>query len=172
MKNTISIEKAIDLAFAYPEKNICYTYSCICLFAMKNETVYIPVYGSNASTWELSLKEDAQDFLLTDNDGTIWFPVFTNPSKFKKTDNSIQLLPAGLRTILLYVCSLNHANGLVFNPFSLRMLLPKKIKKYFYRLSSKQNLIYLLYWIPPLPHHLVYDIIINSIIPYGRMRER
>ena len=52
MKNTISIEKAIDLAFAYPEKNICYTYSCICLFALKNETVYIPVYGSNASTWE------------------------------------------------------------------------------------------------------------------------
>lgn len=129
MKNTISIEKAIDLAFAYPEKNICYTYSCICLFAMKNETVYIPVYGSNASTWELSLKEDAQDFLLTDNDGTIWFPAFTNPSKFKKNDNSIQLLPAGLRTILLYVCSLNHANGLVFNPYSLRLLLPKKMIK-------------------------------------------
>ena len=129
MNNTLSIEKAIDHAFANPKKNIFVTYSCISLFAMKNETVFVPVYGSTASTWELSLKEDAQDFLLTDMDGTIWFPVFTDSSKFRTTDNSIHLMPAGLRAILVYVCSLNHANGLVFNPYSLRMLLPKKIIK-------------------------------------------
>jgi len=129
MKSTLSIETAIDHAFANPKKNIFDTYSCIGFFAMKDETVFVPVFGSTASTWELSLKEEAQDFLLTDMDGTIWFPVFTDSSKFKKTDNSIHLMPAGLRTILVYVCSLNHANGLVFNPYSLRMLLPKKIIK-------------------------------------------
>ena len=89
MKSTLSIEKAIDYAFANPEKNIFATYSYISFFAMKNETVFVPVYGSTASTWELSLKEEAQDFLLTDMDGTIWFPVFTDSSKFKKTDNFI-----------------------------------------------------------------------------------
>ena len=129
MKSSLSLEKAIDHAFANPKKNIFDTYSCISFFAMKNETVFVPVYGSTASTWELSLKENAQDFLLTDMDGTIWFPVFTDSSKFTKTDNSIHLMPAGLRTILVYVCSLNHANGLVFNPYSLQMLLPKKIIK-------------------------------------------
>lgn len=129
MKSTLSIEKAITHAFANPRKNIFTTYSCISFFAMKNETVFVPVYGSTASTWELSLKEDAQDYLLTDMDGTIWFPVFTDSSKFKKTNTSIHLMPAGLRAILVYVCSLNHVNGLVFNPYSLRMLLPKKIIK-------------------------------------------
>ena len=129
MKSTLSIEAAIDHAFANPKKNIFDTYSCISLFAMKNETVFVPVYGSTSSTWELSLKKEAQDFLLTDMNGTIWFPVFTDSSKFKKTDTSIHLMPAGLRAILVYVCLLNHANGLVFNPYSFRMLLPKKIIK-------------------------------------------
>ena len=129
MKITLSIEEAITHAFANPRKNIFTTYSYISFFAMKNETVFVPVYGSTASTWELSLKEEAQDYLLTDMDGTIWFPVFTDSSKFIKTDNSIHLMPAGLRAILVYVCSLNHVNGLVFNPYSLRMLLPKKIIK-------------------------------------------
>lgn len=129
MINPLSIEKAIDHAFANPEKNICDAYSCISFFAMKNEKVFVPVYGNTALTWELSLKEDSPDFLLTDTDGTVWFPVFTDPSKFKKTDSAVHLRPAGLMTILQYVFLLNHSNGLVFNPYSLRMLLPRKIIK-------------------------------------------
>ncbi len=127
MNSKMSLDMAITHAYENPEKSIVEVYSLICLSAIDDITVFVPVVGRSSLSWEYSLIEDAQDFLLTDVDGTVWFPVFTDPSNFERNDTSIQLLPAKLRNILLYVCNLKNASGLVFNPYSLRMLLSKRI---------------------------------------------
>ena len=141
MTSFMTIEDAITHAYKNPERNIIESYTLICLSIIKNVEVLVPVIGSSSYTWEHSLSENAQDFLLTDCDGSVWFPVFTDASKLGNLENSKQLQSAKLKNILLYVYFLDNVSGLVFNPYSLKMLLPKKIIELLFHAIFKCNTI-------------------------------